>query len=61
MIGPGPTRLAIAGYEDLAASNIVARLERLTPAELGEIRAFEVANRGRRTVVGKIDQLLARS
>ena len=47
------------GYEDLAASHIVARLDRLSPAELAEIRAFEVANRGRRTVVGKIDQLLA--
>ncbi len=31
------------------------------PSELAAIRAFEVANRGRRTVVGKIDQLLARS
>ena len=50
--------LAIPGYEDLAASHIVARLDKLTAAELTEIRAFEVANRGRRTVVGKIDQLL---
>lgn len=55
------TDLAIAGYEDLAASHIVARLERLSPAELAEIRTFEVAHRGRRTVVGKIDQLLART
>jgi hypothetical protein len=52
--------LAISGYEDLAASHIVARLDRLTPSELDAIRTFEVANRGRRTVVGKIDQLLAR-
>ena len=53
--------LAISGYEDLAASHIVARLDRLNRSELAEIRTFEVANRGRRTVVGKIDQLLARS
>lgn len=53
--------LAIPGYEDLAASHIVARLDRLTRSELTAIREFEVANRGRRTVVGKVDQLLARS
>jgi len=57
---PRSPDLAIPGYEDLAASHIVARLDRLSPAELAEIRTFEVANRGRRTVVGKIDQLLAR-
>ena len=56
-----PADLAIPGYEDLAASHIVARLDRLTRSELVAIRAFEVANRGRRTVVGKVDQLLARS
>jgi hypothetical protein len=53
--------LAIPGYEDLAASHIVARLDRLTPSDLAKIRSFEVSHRGRRTVVGKIDQLLARS
>ena len=57
----GAVDLAIPGYEDLAASHIVARLDRLSPSELAAIRSFEVANRGRRTVVGKIDQLLARS
>ena len=56
-----PVDLAIPGYEDLAASHIVARLDRLTQSELAAIRAFEVANRGRRTVVGKVDQLLARN
>ena len=56
-----PVDLAIPGYEDLAASHIVARLDRLTRSELAAIRAFEVANRGRRTVVGKVDQLLART
>jgi hypothetical protein len=52
--------LAIPGYEDLAASHIVARLDRLAPSDLAKIRSFEVSHRGRRTVVGKIDQLLAR-
>ena len=53
--------LAIAGYEDLAASHIVARLDGLGPDDLAAIRRFELAHRGRRTVVGKIDQLLAPS
>jgi hypothetical protein len=51
--------LAIPGYEDLAASHIVARLPRLDRGQLEAIRQFEVAHRGRRTVIGKIDQLLA--
>jgi hypothetical protein len=51
--------LAIAGYEDLAASHIVARLDGLERDDLMAIRRFETAHRGRRTVVGKIDQLLA--
>jgi hypothetical protein len=51
--------LAIAGYEDLAASHIVARLVGLGRDDLAAIRRFELAHRGRRTVIGKIDQLLA--
>jgi hypothetical protein len=53
--------LAIAGYEDLAASHIVARLDGLDRDDLVAIRRFEMTHRGRRTVVGKIDQLLAQS
>lgn len=56
----GAAELAIPGYEDLAASHIVARLERLPRDELVQIAAFERGHRGRRTVLGKIDQLLAR-
>ena len=58
--GVGAADLPIAGYEDLAASHIVARLDRLSTCRSGRDPPFEVANRGRRTVVGKIDQLLAR-
>jgi hypothetical protein len=50
--------LPIDEYESLAASHVVARLGNLTPAELRQIREFEVAHRGRRTVIGRIDQLL---
>ncbi len=53
------TELPLHGYESLAASQVVARLSRLEPDELELIRAFELAHRGRRTILGKIDQLLA--
>ncbi len=50
--------LPIDEYESLAASQVVARLTALSPAELRTVRDFEGAHRGRRTVLGKIDQLL---
>ena len=50
--------LPIEAYESLAASHVVARLEALSPSELQQIREFEATHRGRRTVLGKIDQLL---
>ncbi len=51
--------LPIDEYESLAASHVVARLPSLTADELRAVRSFETAHRGRRTVLGKIDQLLA--
>jgi hypothetical protein len=52
-----PPDLAIAGYDDLSASQIVDRLEGLADADLDAIRAHEAANRARNTILGKIDQL----
>lgn len=57
--GPPPADLPIAGYESLAASQVVARLDRLDAADLRRVAAFETAHRGRRTVLGKIEHLLA--
>jgi hypothetical protein len=51
--------LPIEDYESLPASYVVARLQHLEPAELETVRAFEEAHRGRRTVLGRIEQLLA--
>jgi hypothetical protein len=51
--------LPIADYESLAASQVVARLDDLPAADLARIREFESAHRGRRTVLGKVDLLLA--
>ena len=54
---PGADSLAIPGYESLPAVNVVQRLATLTPDEIEQIRRFEVANRGRRTILAKIDVL----
>jgi hypothetical protein len=52
--------LPIEGYDSLAASQVVLRLDSLTPDELAAIRSYESANRNRRTILGKIAQLQAR-
>jgi hypothetical protein len=49
--------LAIPQYDSLAASQVVARLEGLTATELDAVGRYELAHRGRKTVLGKIDQL----
>ena len=54
---PRAESLAIPGYESLPAVNVVQRLATLTPDEVEQIRRFEVANRGRRTILAKIDVL----
>ena len=50
--------LAIPGYDSLAASQVVERLIGLDAAELLAVRAYETEHRNRRTIVGKIDQLV---
>jgi hypothetical protein len=54
---PVGQNLAIPGYDALSASQVVQRLDGLMPAELEEVRAYELATRGRRTVLNKIAQL----
>ena len=54
---PDAAGLAIPGYDTLSASQVVPRLEGLTPSELDAVRAYEVATRGRKTVLTRIDQL----
>jgi hypothetical protein len=57
--GPVPTAaaLSIVGYDALAASQIVARLDGLTAAERAAVRAHESAHRRRRTILAKLDHL----
>jgi hypothetical protein len=54
---PSSEGLAIAGYDSLAASQIVARLATLAPDELEAIRAYENATRRRQTILARIAQL----
>lgn len=49
--------LAIPGYDTLSASQVVQRLEGLTPDELDKVRAYEQGGRGRKTVLSRIAQL----
>ena len=54
-----PAALGIDNYDTLAASNIVQRLSSLSTVQLDHVRAYEQANRARRTILGKIAQLQA--
>lgn len=57
--GPDVDTLAITDYDALSASQVVPRLDSLAPDELDAIRAYETANRGRKTILSKIAQLQA--
>ena len=57
VVDADPSDLPIAGYDSLAASQVIPRLDGLTPAELEAVRAYETAKRGRKTILGKITQL----
>jgi hypothetical protein len=54
---PPSDTLPIPGYDALSASQVVERLPGLAPAELHAVQAYETAHRGRRTILGKIEQL----
>ncbi len=59
-VGAGE-RLAIPDYDDLGAAQVLDRLDGLPAGDLEAIREYERGHRGRHTVLGKIDQLLAPS
>ena len=49
--------LAIPGYDSLSASQVVPRLTGLDPEELDLVRKYELAGRGRKTILSRIAQL----
>ena len=54
---PDVETLAIPGYDTLSASQVVQRLAALAPDELEAIEDYERANRSRRTILNRVDQL----
>ncbi|MGH9297752.1 MAG: hypothetical protein ACRDZP_07235 [Acidimicrobiales bacterium] len=54
---PRAAVLPIPGYDTLAASQVVQRLGSLRPDELDLVRRYEVATRGRRTILHRVAQL----
>jgi len=54
---PAVDDLPIDGYDQLGASQIVARLEGLAPGELEAVRRYERSGRQRRTILTRIQQL----
>ncbi|HVC70518.1 MAG TPA: hypothetical protein VNC61_09735 [Acidimicrobiales bacterium] len=51
--------LAIPGYDSLSASQVVQRLAGLSHSELIEVRQHEQSHRHRRTILNRVEQLLA--
>ena len=53
--GQGP--LPIAGYDSLTAREVIGLLDDLSPRQRQQVRAYETANRGRKTILAKLNQL----
>jgi hypothetical protein len=56
---PSAADLPIPGYDSLSASQVVQRLAGLSAEELEAVRAYELAGRGRKTVLLRVAQLRA--
>jgi hypothetical protein len=52
-----PQALAIPDYDELAASQVIPRLDNMAPEELEAIRVHETSNRQRRTILSRVAQL----
>lgn len=51
------SREPFGGYDHLGSAAVVARLGELSRTERAAVRAYETANRNRRTILGRLDQL----
>lgn len=58
-VAPPVDTLAIADYDTLPAAHILPLLPELSRDERDGVAAYESANRGRRTVLGRIERLAA--
>lgn len=50
-----PTRLPIEGYDELNVSEVSAKLDGLTVAELEKVQAYEKGNKNRETVITQVE------
>jgi hypothetical protein len=57
LVGEAVQHLPIANYDQLTAREIVGMLADITPAQRARVRAHETANRARKTVLSKLEQL----
>lgn len=57
--GLGVDELAIPDYDSLSASQVVKRLSGLRSDELAAVGRYELAHRGRKTILNKVAQLQA--
>lgn len=57
--GPEAAALAIPDYDSLSASQVLPRLTGLSTDELEDVRAYEAAHRGRKTILNRVAQLQA--
>jgi polyhydroxyalkanoate synthesis regulator phasin len=56
--GLAPSPVPIAGYDDLTAAQVTARLDDLSPADLRKVRAYERRNANRKSVLAVLDRKL---
>lgn len=57
---PAVDELPVTDYDSLAASQVVPRLRALSADELEDVRRYESAGRGRKTILNRIAQLQSR-
>lgn len=55
---PDVSGLPIPGYDELSASQVVERLAGLESEDLDAVREYELAGRARKTILGRIEQLI---
>jgi hypothetical protein len=55
---PVESDMPIQDYDSLAASQVVPRLATLSDADLRSVRSYEIAHRGRQTILNRIAQRL---
>lgn len=56
--GIGGPALPIAGYDELTAAQVIARLDGLSPADLRRVREHERAHANRKTVIAAVEKAL---